>query len=113
MKRGKIWPIAGGGDFTGKPRAAVIVQDDNFDATGSVTICAFTTDQTEAPLFRICVDPTEEKGLQEATSLMVDKLTTVQKHRVGSRVGRLDGEDIMRLNRAIFVFLGQASSPGK
>ncbi len=59
MKRGEIWTLAGGGDYTGKPRPAVIVQDDSFDATASITICAFTTDPTDAPLFRIPIHPSE------------------------------------------------------
>ena len=110
MKRGEIWTIAGGGDYTGKPRPAVIVQDDSFDATASVTICAFTTDPTEAPLFRIPIEPSEGNGLRAPSRLMVDKLTTVSKERVGSRVGRLDDEDMIRLNRAMLVFLGMAGS---
>ena len=110
MKRGEIWTIAGGGDYTGKPRPAVIVQDDSFDATASVTICAFTTDPTDAPLFRIPIEPSEKNGLRAPSRLMVDKLTTVSKERSGSRVGRLDDEDMVRLNRAILVFLGMAGS---
>jgi len=110
VKRGEIWTIAGGGDYTGKPRPAVIVQDDNFDATASVTVCAFTTDPTEAPLFRLRVEPSERNGLRAASNLMVDKLTTVGKQRLGSQIGRLEDEDIVRLNRAIVVFLGLAAS---
>jgi len=110
MKRGDIWTIAGGGDYTGKPRPAVIVQDDRFDATASITICTFTTDPTEAPLFRIPIEPSEKNGLRAPSKLMVDKLTTVSKERLGSRVGRLDDEDMVRLNRAILVFLGMAGS---
>ena len=110
MKRGEIWTIAGGGDYTGKPRPAVIVQDDSFDATASVTISAFTTDPTDAPLFRIPIEPSEKNGLRASSRLMVDKLTTVSKGRLGSRVGRLDDEDMVRLNRAILVFLGMAGS---
>jgi mRNA interferase MazF len=110
MKRGQIWTIAGGGDYTGKPRPAVIVQDDSFDAAASVTICAFTTDPTDAPLFRIPIEPSEKNGLRAPSRLMVDKLTTVSKERLGSRVGRLDDEDMVRLNRAILVFLGMAGS---
>lgn len=110
MRRGEIWTIAGGGDFTGKPRPAVIVQDDSFLATASVTVCAFTTDPTDAPLFRIPVEPSEKNGLRALSRLMVDKLTTVSKERLGARVGRLDDEDIVRLNRAILVFLGMAGS---
>jgi mRNA interferase MazF len=110
MKRGEIWTIAGEGDYTGKPRPAVIIQDDSFDATGSVTICAFTTDPTEAPLFRIPIEPSDRNGLRAPSRLMVDKLTTVSKEGLGSPVGRLDDEDMVRLNRAILVFLGMAGS---
>jgi len=111
MKRGEIWTIAGGGDYTGKPRPAVIIQDDGFDATASITICAFTTDPTEAPLFRIPIEPSEKNGLRAPSRLMVDKITTVSKDRIGSPVDRLDDEDMVRLNRAILVFLGLAGSP--
>ncbi len=110
MKRGEIWTIAGGGDYTGKPRPAVIIQDDNFDATASITICTFTTDPTEAPLFRIPIEPSEKNGLRAKSGIMVDKLTTVSKERLGARVGCLDDEDMVRLNRAVLVFLGMAGS---
>ena len=111
MRRGEIWTVAGGGDYTGKPRLAVVVQDDSFDATASVTVCAFTTDPTEAALFRIPIEPTERNGLRSSCSLMVDKLTTIPKRKAGERVGRLDDEDVLRLNRAIMVLLGLAGSP--
>ncbi len=111
MKRGEIWTVAGGKNYAGKPRPAVIVQDDCFDATGSITICAFTTDATDAPLFRLSVQPNERNGLRAACRLMVDKITTVPKTKVGARIGRLDDEDILRLNQAVLVFLGLAVSP--
>jgi mRNA interferase MazF len=111
VKRGEIWTAAGGADYAGKPQPAVIVQDDDFDATPSITICAFTTDPTEAPLFRIRVQPNERNGLRAERSLMVDKLTTVSKQKLGSRIGRLDDEEVVRLNQAILVFLGLARSP--
>jgi mRNA interferase MazF len=111
MRRGDIWTVAGGKDYTGKPRPVVIVQDDSFDATDSITICAFTTDETEAPLFRLPVEPNERNGLRAACRLMVDKITTVPKAKVGARVGKLDDEDVLRLNQAVLVFLGLAVSP--
>ncbi|MFG1402046.1 type II toxin-antitoxin system PemK/MazF family toxin [Xanthobacter sediminis] len=112
MRRGDIWTVAGGKDYAGKPRPVVIVQDDTFDATDSITICAFTTDETEAPLFRLPVAPNARNGLRTTCRLMVDKITTVPKSKVGARVGRLDDEDVLRLNRAIVVFLGLAASSG-
>jgi mRNA interferase MazF len=110
MRRGDIWTVAGGKDYAGKPRPAVIVQDDSFDDTDSITICAFTTDETEAPLFRLTVEPNERTGLRTTCRLMVDKITTVPKTKVGARVGRLDDQDILRLNQAVLVFLGLAVS---
>ena len=111
MKRGDIWMVAGGKDDVGKPRPAVIVQDDSFDATDSITICACTTDETDAPLWRLPVEANERNGLRAACRLMVDKISTVPKAKVGARVGRLDDEDILRLNQAALVFLGLAVSP--
>jgi len=111
MRRGDIWTVAGGKDYTGTPRPVVIVQDDGFDATDSITICAFTTDETEAPLFRLRVEPNDHNGLRTTCRLMVDKITTVPKSKVGARIGRLDDQDILRLNQAILVFLGLAVSP--
>ncbi|HEX4506627.1 MAG TPA: type II toxin-antitoxin system PemK/MazF family toxin [Alphaproteobacteria bacterium] len=106
MKRGEIWTVAGGKDYAGKPRPVVILQDDRFDLTASITICAFTTDSTEAPLFRLEVEPNDGNGLRTISRLMVDKITTVPKARLGSRIGTLSDADIARLNRATIVFLG-------
>jgi len=111
MRRGEIWTVAGGKDYAGKPRPVVVVQEDRFDATDSITICAFTTDPTEAPLIRLAVEPTHGNGLQTVSRMMVDKITTVPKSKIGGRIGRLDDEDVVRLNRAMIVFLGLAVSP--
>jgi mRNA interferase MazF len=112
MRRGEIWTVSGGGDYAGKPRPVVIIQDDNFDSTLSVTVCAFTTDETEAPLFRIAILPNQGNGLRQASRLMVDKITTVAKSKLGSQIGQLDVPDLVRLNQAMLVFLGLARSPG-
>jgi mRNA interferase MazF len=111
MNRGEIWTVAGGKDYAGKPRPVVIVQDDSFDVTSSVTVCAFTTDETEAPLIRLTIQPNERNGLRSVSRLMVDKITTVPKSKVGNHIGRLDDEDMIRLNQAMMVFLGLAGSP--
>ena len=111
MRRGDIWTVSGAKDYAGKPRAVVIVQDDSFDGTDSITICAFTTDEIDAPLFRLPVEPNERNGLRIKCRMMVDKITTVPKSKVGARAGRLDDEDILRLNQAVLVFLGLAVSP--
>ena len=108
MRRGEIWTAAAGAGYVGKPRPVTIVQDDHFDATDSVTVCAFTTDPTEAPLFRLRVEPDETNGLRESCSLMVDKITTVPRSKLGDRIGKLSDEELVRLGRAIMVFFGLA-----
>lgn len=108
MRRGEVWTAAAGSGYAGKPRPVAIVQDDRFDASDSVTVCAFTTDPTEAPLFRLLVEVSEQNGLHEPSSLMIDKLTTVRRAKLGERIGRLADEDMVRLDRAVVVFLGLA-----
>ncbi len=110
MKRGEIWTLARGKDYAGKPRPVVILQDDRFDATGSVTICAFTTSTVDAPLFRLPIEPGETNGLRAPCRLMVDKVTTVPRTEIGTHVGRLGDRDMLRLNRAVLVFLGIAGT---
>ncbi len=106
MKRGEIWTVAGGAAYAGKPRPAVIIQDDRFDANDSVVVCPVTSDPTDAPTFRIPVEPDDANGLRTPCRLMVDKVSAVPRARLRRRVGALGAEEATRLNRAIVVFLG-------
>lgn len=108
MRRGEIWTAAGVNNYAGKPRPVVIVQDDRFDATDSVTVCALTTDPTDAPLMRIPVAPDSTNRLRQESRLMVDKVTTVPRSKIGERVGRLGDVHMVALARALMVFLGLA-----
>jgi mRNA interferase MazF len=110
MRRGDIWNVAGGPGYAGKPRPVAVLQDNRFDATESITVCPFTGDPTAAELFRIPIEPTPSNGLKSVSRLMVDKITTVAKSKVVQQIGRLDDEDVVRLNRAVVVFLGLAGS---
>jgi mRNA interferase MazF len=109
VRRAEIWTVSGGGAYTGKPRPAVIVQDDHFD-TDSVVLCPFTTDPADAPLFRLLITPDPGNGLDQPSRIMLDKITTVRRARLGSKVGVLDDANVLRLNRALVVFLGVATS---
>ena len=106
MKHGEIWTVAGGAAYAGKPRPAVIVQDDRFDANDSIVVCPLTTDPTPAPMFRLSVQPSVKSGLRAPCRVMVDKLTAVPRRRLGKLVGSLAADEMRSLNRAIFVFLG-------
>ena len=107
MKRGQTWTAAGTG-YASKARPVVIVQDDRFDATDSVVVCLLTSDPTDAPLIRVPVEPSDTNGLQQPTRIMVDKLVTVRRSALGKHLGRLGDEDMVRVGRALVVFLGLA-----
>ncbi len=97
MQRGDIWSVSGGPDHAGKPRPVVIIQDDRFDATAALTICAFTLTATN--------------GLHAPSRLMVDKITTVPRSKLGTHIGLLDAAEMVRLGQAMLLFLGLAESP--
>ena len=106
MKRGEIWTASGDAEYARKPLPGVIVQNGNFDTLDSVTICGVTSDPTDLPLFRILIEPTALNGLQSPSRIMVDKVLTIRKNRLGYRIGHLSEQDLKRLDRTIATFLG-------
>lgn len=110
MRRGELYTAAARGAYSGKPRPVVIVQDDRFDATASITVCPLTTNPLDAPLVRIPIEPSPLNGLEHPSWLMIDKITTMPRANLADSLGRLRDEDILRLNRAVLVFLGLADT---
>lgn len=110
LLRGQIWTASGGSDYAGKPGPVLIVQADGFSELNSVTICGFTSNETDADLLRITIEPTIDNGLQRECRLMIDKTTTIQRSKLGQQIGTLSDADMTRVNRAIAVFLGLAGS---
>jgi mRNA interferase MazF len=107
MTRGDVVSIADrGGDFTGRPRPAVIVQSDLFATLNSVTVCPLTSTDADSPVLRLRVDPTAELRLDRTSWIAIDKITTVRRDRIGRPIGRLSQADMRRLNGAVAVFLG-------
>ena len=107
MKRGDLVTIALSGDY-GKPRPALIIQSDLFDVHPSVSILPVTGELRDAPLFRIEVAPSDANGLRKSSQVMVDKIQTVARSRVGKTIGRLEQETLVAVNRALAIFLGFA-----
>ncbi|MBK9947450.1 MAG: type II toxin-antitoxin system PemK/MazF family toxin [Nitrospira sp.] len=106
MKRGDIVTVAAKGHYSGKPRPALILQSDLFSAIGSVTICLLTTEILDAPLFRLTVEPSASNGLQHLSQIMIDKIVTVPHDTLGPRIGSLDHDLLVRVDRSLAVFLG-------
>jgi mRNA interferase MazF len=105
VKRGEIVPIVLPGAF-GKPRPALVIQSDFFDALGSVTVLPVTSDLRSAPLMRLMLDPSEHNGLRKKSQVMIDKIQTVPREKVGSTIGRVDSDMLIAVERALATFLG-------
>ncbi len=107
MRRGDLVTVALQGDL-GKPRPALVIQSDLFDAHPSVTILPVTSELRVAPLFRIAVNPHELNCLSKPSQVMVDKPQSISREKVGAVIGHLDDETMLAVNRALAVFLGFA-----
>jgi mRNA interferase MazF len=108
MRRGSVVVVAASGDY-GKPRPAVVVQTNAFpDSHRSVVVCQLTSELSEAPDFRITVEPGETNGLRVRSQIMADKPVTIRRERVGKVLGSLSVEEMRRLNAALAFVLGLA-----
>lgn len=107
MMRGKLLTVALQGDY-GKPRPAVVIQSDLFDEHPSVTVLPLTSELRETPLFRITVEPSPDNGLQRRSQIMIDKIHTVPRIRLGSMLGKLSDDEQVAVNRSLMLFLGLA-----
>ena len=105
MRRGDIVTVAGG-VHASKPRPALVVQDDRFDATDSLTVCPFTTNEVDAPLLRVAVAADEVNGLGHDSYLIIDKITTVRRGNARTVLGRLEATTLVEVERRLLVFLG-------
>ena len=107
MRRGELVTVAMPGDF-GKPRPALVIQADQFEHTGTVTVLLVSGTLVDAPLIRLTVQPTPTNGLHKPSQIMVDKAMSVKRDRLGPAFGRLDDETMLSVTRTLAVFLGIA-----
>ena len=108
MSRGDVWTASGGRHYAGKPRPVLIIQDDLFDKTASITVCPLTSAPVDVPLLRIALEPDSDNGLSAPSRIMIDTITTMPKNKLGERIGRISDTDMLALSRSMFVFLGLA-----
>src|SRR5260370_601712 len=104
IRRGDLVTISASGDY-GKPRPALVVQADAFDALTSVTVLRLTSELHDWPLFRITVEAGSGTGLQKRSQVMVDKAATVPRARITQRIGRLNTDTMRAVSEALARFL--------
>lgn len=109
MKRGDVVLVALQGDY-GKPRPAVILQNDLITAeqSDSVIVCPMTSAVSGMQEFRVMVEPAPDNGLRLRSEIMVEKLAGVPRQRLREVVGRLDAKAMQAVERAALLVLGFA-----
>ena len=107
MRRGDLVTVALPGDF-GRPRPALVIQPDQFDGTGSITVLLVSSTMVDAPLIRLTVQPTEGNGLRKPSQIMIDKAMTIRRDKLAEPFGRIDDETIVSVNRSLALFFGIA-----
>ena len=106
MKRGTLVLVRMKGDYSGKPRPAVVVQSDLFNHTHpSITVCPITSQRVDAPLFRVSITPAASNGLKKPSQVMADKIFSVRRENIGGEIGILDGESMLHIEQALRTWL--------
>lgn len=105
--RGDLVTIAMQGDF-GKPRPALVIQANQFNQHSSMTVLPITSTIVAAPLLRITLEPSQKNGLHKPSQVMIDKVLTVKRDKVGPALGQVDADVMLEVERCLAVFLGIA-----
>lgn len=108
LSRGDLVTIALSGDY-GKPRPALVIQDDAFGDLPSVAVLRLTSDIHDWPLFRVTVRPAKSTGLKTASQVMIDKPAAVPKTKIGRRIGQVDEATMQAISIAFARFFGLSS----
>jgi mRNA interferase MazF len=105
VRRGDLVTVAMPGDFE-KPRPALIVQADQFSQTGTVTVLLVSSTLVDAPLIRPTVQPSPTNGLRKPSQVVVDKVMSIKRERLGEPSGRLSDNDLLSVTRSLALFSG-------
>lgn len=106
MRRGDIYTAATGSGYGSKPRPVLIVQADAFHFTTKTLVALIGSPVEGAAAIRVAVDPDETNHLKRPSEVMVDALLPVRPDQFGRHVGRLSDVDMLKVDRALMVFLG-------
>lgn len=104
MKRGDLVTISTAGPY-GKPRPALVIQANVFEAIPSVTVLPLTSEIYDEHLIRITLYSEKNRGLKVTSQAMIDKVTTIPKTKVGEVIGWIEKDTLQVINSALRRFL--------
>lgn len=111
MKRGELWTAAGAG-YLSKPRPVLILQDDRYGQTDSVTVALLTSVDADAPLWRVEIPSSAATGLAKTSFVQIDKITTTRRTNLVQRVGVVPAQQMRQIERLLLAFLGLGGQTG-
>jgi mRNA interferase MazF len=94
-----------------KTRPALIIQNDVGNRYADLTIVAAITSKIPAVFHpvEVIVRPGKANGLQLLSAILLDQIRTVDKRRLGKRLGAVDATILQRVDEAIQISLGLVS----
>ena len=102
--RGDLVAVSLPGDY-GKPRPALVIQNDLLANLDSVVLCPVTSELRTAD-FRVTLQPSSTNGLRQTSQVMVDKLSTLPRAKIGENFGRIEDEKMRTVDRAMLLVIG-------
>ena len=94
------------GDY-GKPRPCLIVQNTTFNELhSSVVICPITSHIEKEIVFRPTLLPDPDNGLEKLSQIMIDKITTIKKDKIGQVLGCISIHKQNEVILALKLWLG-------
>jgi mRNA interferase MazF len=113
VRRGEVWladldPVVG--SEIGKARPVVVVSTDSLNAvvtarrSGVVTVVPVTSNVTKVSPFQVYL-PGGSAGLRKESKALAEQVRCLAVQRVRHRLGRLDAEQLRRLDVALRVHL--------
>lgn len=104
MKRGEIWTLQDK-QYASKSRPVIVIQNDEFDNFDSVILCLFTTFDSSQIKVRVPISSTPENGLHSLSYVMTDKIVTVDKTKLGERIGVVSDSDMESISEHLRAIL--------
>ena len=92
---------------SGKTRPALVIQNDVSNQYSPITIVAAISSQFSNPPFprEIIIEP-EESGLPKRSAVIVNQIRSVDRLRLGRRLGKLSKQSMAPVDEAIKISLG-------
>jgi len=106
LNRGDLVIVSAPGSY-GKPRPGLVIQSDGFEDTGSLTVLLMSSHlKPDSPLIRYTIQPLESNGLNLPTDVMIDKIFTIPRDRMGNKIGKLTSAQMAEITASLAIFLG-------